>query len=312
MAVVSIAKLRLCRRCGIIVGNANMIEANKLNGSRKKRKRSVRLTLGVIIILALLAALELRDSSVNLEVSEYEISSEKLPESFDGFRIVQLSDLHGARFGEDGNELAETVRALEPDLIALTGDFITDGSDLDAVRELVPRLTELCPVYFVSGNHEFGSGLAQEVRKIVEDAGARYLSNEFVTISRGGESILLGGVEDPLAYADMIDPPELARLMNEADAAAYKILLGHRNYWMTKYPELPVDLIFSGHAHGGLVRIPGVGGLIGTDRKLFPRYTAGVFENGSYTLVVSRGLGNSVPVPRLFNRPEIVAVTLHN
>ena len=114
------------------------------------------------------------------------------------------------------------------------------------------------------------------------------------------------------ARADQSTRHPKQKRMNEADAAAYKILLGHRNYWMTKYPELPVDLIFSGHAHGGLIRIPGVGGLIGTDRKLFPRYTAGVFENGSYTLVVSRGLGNSVPVPRLFNRPEIVAVTLHN
>ena len=142
------------------------------------------------------------------------------------------------------------------------------------------------------------------------DAGVKYLSNEFVSIDRGEDSIILGGVEDPLAYADMIDPPELARRMNEADPAAFKVLLGHRNYWMEEYPDLPVDLILSGHAHGGLVRIPGVGGVIGTDRSLFPDYDAGEYDNGAYTLIVSRGLGNSVPVPRLLNRPEIVVVTL--
>ena len=280
-----------------------------MNTKRRKKRRWL-IAAGVIIFLLLLFIWLMYDSSANLQVSRYEAASEKLPESFDGFTIVQLSDLHGAQFGSDGTALAEKVRELEPDMIALTGDFVTDEGDLDAVRQLVSELSEICPVYFVSGNHEFGSGLAQEVRQIMTDAGVKYLSNEFVSIDRGEDSIILGGVEDPLAYADMIDPPELARRMNEADPAAFKVLLGHRNYWMEEYPDLPVDLILSGHAHGGLVRIPGVGGVIGTDRSLFPDYDAGEYDNGAYTLIVSRGLGNSVPVPRLFNRPEIVVVTL--
>lgn len=280
-----------------------------MNTKRRKKRRWL-IAAGVIIFLLLLFIWLMYDSSANLQVSRYEAASEKLPESFDGFTIVQLSDLHGAQFGSDGTALAEKVRELEPDMIALTGDFVTDEGDLDAVRQLVSELSEICPVYFVSGNHEFGSGLAQKVRQIMTDAGVKYLSNEFVSIDRGGDSIILGGVEDPLAYADMIDPPELARRMNEADPAAFKVLLGHRNYWMEEYPDLPVDLILSGHAHGGLVRIPGVGGLIGTDRSLFPDYDAGEYDNGAYTLIVSRGLGNSVPVPRLLNRPEIVVVTL--
>ena len=280
-----------------------------MNTKRRKKRRWL-IAAGVIIFLLLLFIWLMYDSSANLQVSRYEAASEKLPESFDGFTIVQLSDLHGAQFGSDGTALAEKVRELEPDMIALTGDFVTDEGDLDAVRQLVSELSEICPVYFVSGNHEFGSGLAQNVRQIMTDAGVKYLSNEFVSIDRGEDSIILGGVEDPLAYADMIDPPELARRMNEADPAAFKVLLGHRNYWMEEYPDLPVDLILSGHAHGGLVRIPGVGGVIGTDRSLFPDYDAGEYDNGAYTLIVSRGLGNSVPVPRLLNRPEIVVVTL--
>ena len=277
---------------------------------KKHRGRGCLTALIILALIAAAAAFLIKDSRDDLEISRYEVASQKLPESFDGFKIVQLSDLHGAEFGEDGMELVEKVKELEPDIIALTGDFVTDEGDLAAVEKLAARLVKLCPVYFVSGNHEFGSGLAVKVRNILERAGVKYLSNEYLTISRGEDGILLGGVEDPLAYADMLSPDELAQKMNDAAPDAFKILLGHRNYWMTEYPELPVDLIFCGHAHGGLIRIPGVGGLIGTDRRLFPDFDAGQFNNGRYTLIVSRGLGKSVPIPRVFNRPEIVCVEL--
>lgn len=277
---------------------------------KKHRGRGCLTALIVVALIAAFCVFIIKDSRDELEISHYEVASSKLSESFDGFTIVQLSDLHGAQFGEDGTELVDKVRELAPDIIALTGDFVTDEGDLEAVEKLAPRLTEICPVYFVSGNHEFGSGLAAEVRNIMESAGVKYLSNEYLTISRGEDHILLGGVEDPNAYADMLTPEELAQKMNEASPSAFKILLGHRNYWMEKYPELPVDLVLCGHAHGGLVRIPGVGGLIGTDRHLFPDFVDGEFNNGNYTMIVSRGLGNSVPIPRIFNRPEIVCVTL--
>lgn len=277
---------------------------------KKHRGRGCLTALIILALIAAAAAFLIKDSREDLEISRYEVNSKKLPESFDGFKIVQLSDLHGAEFGEDGMELVDKVGSLEPDMIALTGDFVTDEGDLAAVEKLAARLVKLCPVYFVSGNHEFGSGLAVKVRNILERAGVKYLSNEYLTINRGDDEILLGGVEDPLAYADMLSPDELAQKMNDAAPDAFKILLGHRNYWMTEYPELPVDLIFCGHAHGGLIRIPGVGGLIGTDRRLFPDFDAGQFNNGRYTLIVSRGLGNSVPIPRVFNRPEIVCVEL--
>ena len=277
---------------------------------KKHRGRGCLTALIILALIAAAAAFLIKDSREDLEISRYEVASQKLPESFDGFKIVQLSDLHGAEFGENGMGLVEKVKELEPDIIALTGDFVTDEGDLAAVEKLAARLVKLCPVYFISGNHEFGSGLAVKVRNILERAGVKYLSNEYLTISRGEDGILLGGVEDPLAYADMLSPDELAQKMNDAAPDAFKILLGHRNYWMTEYPELPVDLIFCGHAHGGLIRIPGVGGLIGTDRRLFPDFDAGEYNNGRYTLIVSRGLGNSVSIPRIFNRPEIVCVEL--
>lgn len=279
----------------------------------KQRKGHGCLT-GIIIIALMAAVLAflIKDSRENLEISNYELSSDKLSGSFDGFKIVQLSDLHGAEFGEDGKELTAKVKGLEPDIIVLTGDFVTDEGDIDAVQRLVEALVELCPVYFISGNHEYGSGLALNVKSIMENAGVEYLGNEYITICRNDDEIMLAGVEDPLAYADMLTPDELVSQMKEEAPDAFKILLGHRNYWMTEYPELEVDLIFSGHAHGGIVRIPGLGGLIGTDRHLFPDFEAGMFNNGYYTMIVSRGLGNSVSIPRLFNRPEIVCVTLRS
>lgn len=275
-----------------------------------KKHGKKRTWLTPLLILALLAALlafAVWDSAEHLQLTEYTVSSDRCPDGFDGFKIIQLSDLHGSDFGD---RLVEQVRRQEPDIIALTGDFVTDSGDLEAVRALVPELVKICDVYFVSGNHEFGSRLADEVRGIVEDAGVKYLGNDAVVLERNGDSIVLAGVEDPLAYADMPSPPELVAELDDKYPDSYKILLGHRNYWMEEYPELPVDLILSGHAHGGLVRLPGVGGLIGTDRTLFPDYDAGLYENGRYTMIVSRGLGNSVPIPRLFNRPEIVSIIL--
>lgn len=271
------------------------------------KKRTWLTPLLILALLAALLAFAVWDSAEHLQLTEYTVSSDRCPDGFDGFKIIQLSDLHGSDFGD---RLAEQVRRQEPDIIALTGDFVTDSGDLEAVRALVPELVKICDVYFVSGNHEFGSRLADEVRGIMEDAGVRYLGNDAVVLECNGDSIVLAGVEDPLAYADMPSPPELMAELDDKYPDSYKILLGHRNYWMEEYPELPVDLILSGHAHGGLVRLPGVGGLVGTDRTLFPDYDAGLYENGRYTMIVSRGLGNSVPIPRLFNRPEIVSIIL--
>jgi len=264
--------------------------------------------LSLILLLILAAAFIIHDSRTHLEISEYNISSDKLPESFSGFKIVQLSDLHGAEF--DGR-LTEKVRALTPDIIVLTGDFISDAGDLLAVDSLTGELKDICPVYFVSGNHDFASGEISALSEILERNNVRYLHNEYLCLERGGDKIILGGVEDPNSWAEMLHPDELAQKMAAEYPDAFRILLGHRNYWVTEYPDLPVDLIFCGHAHGGIVRLPGVGGLLGTNRALFPDYVDGIFQSGSYSMVVSRGLGSSISIPRFLNRPEIVCVTLN-
>lgn len=276
---------------------------------KKRWKKTAAAVFMIIALVCLAGVFLIRDSAENLELTRYTAENAGLPESFAGFKIVQLSDFHGAEFVDD---IVTLVKAEKPDIIALTGDFITDGGDLPAVRELAQRLTDICDVYFVSGNHDFASGKIDELSDILKACGVKYLRNEYVVLERRGERIVLAGVEDPNSWADLEPPEEFIGRLRAEFPDDYVVLLGHRNYWMEKYPELPVQLILCGHAHGGIVRIPGIGGLLGTDRTLFPDYEAGKYDNGRYTMIVSRGIGNSVALPRFFNRPEIVGVVLKN
>ena len=276
---------------------------------KKRWKKTAAAVFMIIALVCLAGVFLIRDSAENLELTRYTAENAGLPESFAGFKIVQLSDFHGAEFVDD---IVTLVKAEKPDIIALTGDFITDGGDLPAVRELAQRLTDICDVYFVSGNHDFASGKIDELSDILKACGVKYLRNEYVVLERRGERIVLAGVEDPNSWADLEPPEEFIGRLRAEFPDDYVVLLGHRNYWMEKYPELPVQLVLCGHAHGGIVRIPGIGGLLGTDRTLFPDYEAGKYDNGRYTMIVSRGIGNSVALPRLFNRPEIVGVVLKN
>ena len=267
----------------------------------------------LIVTIAILAALLLLLSKFGLSVTRLTLEFSGLPRGFDGFRIVQLSDLHGSEFGRDNARLIEAVAAEEPDLIALTGDFLDEGKagqELPGVEALVRELVQIAPVYFVSGNHDWASGAAQELFETLEAAGAVCLRNDFLSLERGGDSLVLAGVEDPNGPADMETPEELVARIRAAAPAAFVLLLAHRAYWAERYPQLDVDLILCGHTHGGIVRLPLIGGVAGTNFSLFPEYDAGLFDTGRYKLFISRGLGNSVPLPRFLNTPEIASVTL--
>lgn len=275
-----------------------------------KKLHSFRIALAVLLMLAALFALLFADSANRLVTTDYTVTSARLPVDFDGFRIVQLSDLHAAEFGKDNARLVRAVAAAQPDLIVLTGDFIEAEDQIPVTLALARQLVPLAPVYFVSGNHDWASHAISALFDGLADAGVTCLRNEFVTLQRGAGSIVLAGVDDPNGLADMLKPDEVAAAVQAEHPGAFTVLLGHRNYWVEEYPTLPVDVILCGHAHGGVVRLPGVGGLIGTDRTLFPDYTAGMFVSGQYQMIVSRGLGQIAQLPRLLNNPEIVCLTL--
>ena len=275
------------------------------------RKRRA-LTFAALIVLALLGAGMLL-SKYGLGVTRLEIGLEGLPEGFDGFRIVQLSDLHGSRFGEGNARLIEKVRAEEPELIALTGDFLDEGKterELPELEALVRELAAIAPVYFVSGNHDWASGEAYTLFETLEAAGAVCLRNEYLRLERGGDSIVLAGVDDPNGPAEMAEPDEFVAQLREEAPEDFVLLLAHRAYWAERYPGLDVDLILCGHTHGGVVRLPFVGGLAASNMGLFPEYDAGLFELPGYTLFIPRGLGHSVPLPRPLHTPELVSLTL--
>lgn len=273
------------------------------------KKRKGRKLLRLLLLLGLLCGLLLADQRI-LVADRYEIPIRELPASFDGLRIVQLSDLHGAEFGTDNSRLLEKVRREKPDLIALTGDFVASAGDLPVFGKLLPRLQEIAPCYYVSGNHEWACGMMEGVSSALRENGVTYLNNRWVFLERGGERLCLCGVDDPNSFAGMITPGELIRQLREQEGDMPTVLLGHRNDWPEKWPELDVDAILCGHAHGGIIRIPGVTGVLGTGRSLFPPYTAGLHTSGRYTMAVSRGLGNIHCIPRVFNCPEIVVLTL--
>ena len=229
-----------------------------------------RIVLKLCAALLLVFALLLADSKYRLTVTEYSLESTHLPEHFDGFTIVQLSDLHGAQFGENNSRLAARVAALSPDLIALTGDYIECAEDIPVTRSLILQLKDIAPVYFTSGNHDWASGAIDELRQAVTDSDGVYLSNEATQLERNGQTVILAGVEDPNSRADWIHPDALLEQIAAKHPEQYIILLAHRNDFVTKYPALPCDVIFTGHGHGGVLRLPGIGGLIGTDRNLLP------------------------------------------
>lgn len=278
---------------------------------RHVRRRTHRLRN--FLLLCLFCAGFLWWSNHSLQAERFTFSSPRLPAGFDGCVIVQISDLHGAQFGDNNETLISRVREARPDYIFLTGDL------QDRYRQ-TPRsysvalgraLAEIAPTYFVTGNHEWAFSDIRDLKREMREAGVTVLTNEYVSLARNGDNILLAGIDDPNGFADQKTPEMLAEELRGAEPDAFWLLLAHRNnYFESRYSRLGADLIISGHGHGGLIRLPFTDGLVSVERSLFPSYTAGFYEANGGKVFVSRGLGNSGKTFRLFNRPELVILTL--
>ena len=251
-----------------------------------------------------------------LEVNEYQITSDKIPEAFSGFRIAQVSDLHNAEFGEGNCKLIGLLSQTDPDMIVLTGDLIDSRqTDNEIALEFAEQAMQISPVYFISGNHEARVREYDDLKMGLVDAGVVVLENQQVQITKEGEHITLIGVDDPsfrtdylFGDAESVIKQATADLQNETDS--FTILLSHRPELFDTYVDSGVDLVFSGHAHGGQFRIPLVGGLVAPNQGCFPKYDAGQFNRQNTTMIVSRGVGNSIIPVRFNNRPEIIVVSL--
>lgn len=245
-----------------------------------------------------------------LELNEYQIKSNKIPESFHGFRIAQVSDLHNTEIGTENVNLLEMLKNAKPDIIVITGDTIDSyHTDVEVSLEFVEKAVEIAPCYYVTGNHE--SRLSKEAYLDFEEKmkvyGVQVLHDESVLIEREGEYIALAGIDDP-AFASGYRN-HIKELFEEEN---FQILLSHRPELFSTYVEADVDLVFSGHAHGGQFRFPFIGGLIAPHQGLFPKYDTGLFEEDGTHMLVSRGIGNSIFPFRFNNRPEVIVVKLIN
>ena len=242
-----------------------------------------------------------------------EVASEKLPAVFDGFTIVQISDLHNARFGKDQKKLAALLKAAQPDLIAITGDLIDKRRPgMQNVLRFVERAVAIAPVYYVTGNHEAKSKEFPLLKEALGRLGVTLLLDRTVSIERGGAHIALAGLSD--ARFVTADKTKFAAVSAQKLSAflpkeGFTLLLAHRPELFAVYRAAGADLTLCGHAHGGQFRLPLVGGLIAPNQGLFPKYTAGLYREEGKCMVVSRGLGNSSIPIRLNNRPENGIVT---
>lgn len=285
----------------------------KINSYKGRRRRRWWI---LPLILALLAGgcLWLHWQLWGVEATVSEVSLSALPEGFEGYRILHLSDLHGHEYGADSEKLLALAAEQEPELIVLTGDLIDQSSQLAVIPALAKGLSAIAPTYYVTGNHEWAAGGVRELKELLEACGVTVLTNRFLLLERGGDSLVLCGVDDPNGPADQKTPEELCEEIGEAYPDQFTLLLAHRSDLFPRYAAAGYDLVLSGHAHGGIVRLPFTDGLLGTDRRLFPTYTSGAYTEGESTLFVSRGLGNNTtPIRglRLFNRPEAAVVILH-
>lgn len=244
--------------------------------------------------------------------------SSKIPASFDGFKITQVSDYHNTYFGRNGKHLLQAVKETNPDIILVTGDLI-DRRTTNEKRgiQMLASLMEIAPCYYVTGNHEAFYKDFEGIYKKILNTGVNNASTNNFFISRGNDTIEITGIHDLRIFGDEETNPNIYnkydemlddRLNHVGDY--FTILLAHRPEQFSRYSKYPVDLIFSGHAHGGQIRLPIVKGLYAPDQGVLPKFTEGIHKQNNSALIISRGLGNSRFPWRVFNRPEIVSVTL--
>lgn len=289
-----------------------------------KKRKSI-----LFILLVLLVAIvgTVYVSNQFIITSEYELAYSKLPASFDGYKILQLSDLHSKDFDDGNHKLLKKIREQNPDMIVLTGDMV-NSTDLDfsVFLSLVGSLSADYEVYFIVGNHE--QSLSESSLKYLHaqlaEMGIRVLDNEKAIIDRGDDSVELYGLwfnlryysdrtndyvqQDAETYYFSVD--KLQKILGENDGSRFSILLAHNPLYADTYFKWGADLTFSGHVHGGMIRLPFLGGIYSPERTFFPEYDGGLYTFGEQNLMVSRGIGNGNLGFRFLNSPEIVTVTL--
>lgn len=270
----------------------------------------------IIFIVVLLLCYYLYFENTELQVSNYNIVNSKIPDEFNDFKIVQISDFHNNKSNKLTNDLVEEIKKQKPNIVVITGDFIDSRkTNVDVAIDFVKRIKEVAPIYFVTGNHEASTGKYEELRSELVKNNVNILDNKCEVIQRGKFNINLVGIDDPSMYyhPEVSDGNIVNDLINsmDYDKENFSILLSHRPELLDTYVENGIDLVLTGHAHGGQVRIPFIGGLVAPNQGIFPKYTGGKVEKNKTTMIISRGIGNSIIPFRINNRPEMIVIELN-
>lgn len=280
----------------------------------KTKKKFI--VLAAIVAILTLLIIWIAYGNTDLEIYKYNVKSEDIPSEFDNFRIVQISDLHNAEFGENNEKLLLMLKQADADIIAITGDMIDSrNTDVDVAISFAQKAVNIAPVYYVNGNHESRvSGEYEKLKQGLTDAGVTILENSSADITIGDEAITLIGINDPTFCMEFVDDTMEQNIAHQLvnvipDNDNYKVLLAHRPEYFDVYAG-NVDLVLSGHAHGGQFRIPFIGGLVAPGQGFFPEYYEGSHIKENTEMIVSRGIGNSIIPFRINNKPEIIVAEL--
>ncbi|UTR13313.1 metallophosphoesterase [Salipaludibacillus sp. LMS25] len=280
----------------------------------KKYLKLFRRKSSLFIVSLLALSVWLIWGNLHIQVTNIIVEDKNIPEEFDGFKIAQISDLHGKDWG---NKLVNQIIGENPDIIVITGDLIdSKTTDLYSVHEFISDIEKMAPIYFVTGNHEARNEYYDELAASLLDQGVNILDDDKQIIKVNEDEILLFGIQDPSFSKE-------SNLLNENEGIVeskieqltknyngYKILLSHRPEFFDAYVRENINLVFSGHAHGGQGRLPFIGGLVAPDQGFFPKYTSGKYEENNTNMLVSRGLGNSIIPIRMNNNPELLVAEL--
>jgi len=245
--------------------------------------------------------------NTTLEINSFPVNGKGLPEPFHGFQIAHISDLHNAEFGERNGDILKLLNDIQPDIIAITGDLVDSRrTDIDIAVDFAAEAAKIAPCYYVPGNHEARIPEYARLEQQLQDAGVTVLRDQAVSLEKDGETITIAGVDDPSFTGFDGFSRNLSRLSSDN----FTVLLSHRPEYFDLYCQNGFDLVLSGHVHGGQFRIPFLGGVLAPGQGFFPEYDSGLYTDGNTSLVVSRGLGNSLFPFRLNNPPEILLITL--
>jgi len=267
------------------------------------------------VIAAMVVVLIITAFYQGLVVRRYTVETDKL-RSGESVRIVLIADLHSHIYGNSQNDLIDLIKKQKPDLIALAGDIADDYEPILGTELLLSGIKGIAPVYYVSGNHECWSGDVRTIKETIRSHGVTVLECNYEKVTVGGATITIAGVEDPdiMFYEDR-DYDWLGGMHSSfselGNEDGLKILLAHRPEQIVNYSKFSFDLVLSGHAHGGQVRIPFLlNGLLAPNQGWFPRYAGGLYRHDTLTHIVSRGVSYNPRLPRIFNPPEVVAIDI--